>query len=243
VTRRGEVGVGVAGGLCDAGVDDGGSSFGNCAGLSGDAGLDVAGVGAGGDDSVVDDAVCAVAGVVDDVVGGCSGGGSRCKVGSGGAIGDCSEGDMGVVRDGVSGNVIVGAGIGVRSGTDVGCDGVANVLVQQYVNVEATRCSINGTVENGSFISFGVHSSSRALVELTDLRDKGSFYINLGESSDRRFKGSNMDNEERSLWGIAKEIGIVYQDSEDSIIQKFSEMEDRNSLLLREATSKEGHLF
>lgn len=199
VTGGGGVDFGVGGGLCDAGVDDGDCSFGNdarrCAGLSGDAGLDAAGVGAGDDDSVVDDA----AGVVDGVVCGCSGGGGRCKVGSGGAVGDCSEGDVGVVRDGVSGTVIIGASVGVRSSADVGCDGVANVLVQEYDNVEATGCSINSTVEIGSFINYGVHSSSRALVELTDLRDKGSFYINLGESSDSRFKGSDMDNEERRL--------------------------------------------
>jgi len=63
------------------------------------------------------------------------------------------------------------------------------------------------------------------LDELIDLRDQGSFQIILRETSDRRIKCSDKGTEEMSLWGIPKEIGIVCQESEDSIIQKFSKME------------------
>ena len=60
----------------------------------------------------------------------------------------------------------------------------------------------------------------------------------------RRIKGLDNGIEELRLWGIAKEIGIVCKESEDSIIQRFSEMEEWDSKMLREATYYEdGNLF
>jgi len=48
-----------------------------------------------------------------------------------------------------------------------------------------------------------------------------------------RLRGSKNGIEELRLWGIGKEIGVICQESEDSIIQKFSKMEERDSQLLR----------
>jgi len=54
----------------------------------------------------------------------------------------------------------------------------------------------------------------------------------------RRIKGSDNGIEELRLWGLVKEI-----ESEDIIIQRFSEMEERDNKVLREATCVVGNLF
>jgi len=41
----------------------------------------------------------------------------------------------------------------------------------------------------------------------------------------RRFRESEIGLEELRLWGIAKEIGVVFHECEESIIRRFSEME------------------
>jgi len=59
----------------------------------------------------------------------------------------------------------------------------------------------------------------------------------------RRIKGSDKGIEELRLWEIAKEIGVVCQESEDSIIQRFVEMEERDNKVLREANCEDGNMF
>ena len=143
----------------------------------------------------------------------------------------------------------MGSGAGVDMGSSAGGDsdsgsGVEAIKVLREVgSVEGAVCSVSGPADKSSFFNYGVHSSSRALHELIDLRDQGSFQIMLGETSYGRIKGLDKGSEELRLRGIAKGISIVCQDSEDSIIHKFSELEDRDSLLMHEASCKEGSLF
>lgn len=55
----------------------------------------------------------------------------------------------------------------------------------------------------------------------------------------RRIKGSDKGIEELRLW----EISVVCQESEDSIIQRFVEMEERDNKVLREANCEDGNMF
>jgi len=50
-----------------------------------------------------------------------------------------------------------------------------------------------------------------------------------------------LDNgsEKLRLWGISKDIGVVCQDCEESIIQMFKEMEERDNLVMRGASGEE----
>jgi len=67
------------------------------------------------------------------------------------------------------------------------------------------------------------------------LTDSIIFYCN------RRLRGLDRGAEELRLWEIAKEIGVVCQVSEESIIQRFSEMEERDNFVVREASREEGN--
>jgi len=139
--------------------------------------------------------------------------------------------------------ILVNVGSYAVDEADGGSGGAVKVVLREVGLSEGVKCFISGSAEKSSFVNFGVHSSSGALDELIDLGDQGSFQIILGETSDSRIKGLNKGSEELRLWRIAKGIDIVCQDSEDSIIHKFSELKERDSLLLREATCKEGFLF
>jgi len=57
----------------------------------------------------------------------------------------------------------------------------------------------------------------------------------------RRLRSSNKGIEELKLWGIAKEIGLVCHECEESIIQRFPKMEERDNLDLREASCDDGN--
>jgi len=58
-----------------------------------------------------------------------------------------------------------------------------------------------------------------------------------GESSSKRVHFNQSFGDERStrsrLWGIAKEISVICQDCEDSIIQSFKEMEERDNIVMQ----------
>jgi len=59
----------------------------------------------------------------------------------------------------------------------------------------------------------------------------------------RRFRESEIGIEELRLWGIAKEIGVVCLECEESIIRRFSKMEQRDSQLLEEKFEEREHKF
>jgi len=59
----------------------------------------------------------------------------------------------------------------------------------------------------------------------------------------RRFKRLD-DNEsgieEPRIWGILKEIGVVCQESKESILKKFAKMKERDSKLMESGSYEEG---
>jgi len=81
--------------------------------------------------------------------------------------------------------------------------------------------------------------SSRSRLVTTSLSqsliDTNVFYYN------RRLRGSIKGTETLRLWEIAKEIGVVCQVSEESVMQRFSKMEERDNLVMREASHEEGN--
>ena len=55
----------------------------------------------------------------------------------------------------------------------------------------------------------------------------------------RRLRGRGKGEEELRLWEIAKELGVVCQVSEERVIQRFLELEERDNSVMREASREE----